>query len=269
MARLVRCKVKPGQIEALYDGELPPWRARLLSAHVAVCGRCQARLRELEATSAALSELAMVEPSPDFTASVVAAVRLAAEPAPSAEPADQPVLAAVAEELQAPADIGGPQFVAAVMNQVRAEAPRRPAQPFAHSPRRSLAWSAVFALTAIAAASAVLAFLLVATPSARRTASMIDARLTQTIRSTSSPLAQIRAAAEELLALRLRQAKQAGLRLEDIGLPSDSDLARGVIPPETVPQPPRDSDESATEGGEKAAPDIRPHSLDTSACLTG
>ena len=234
MARLVRCKVKPDQLEALYDGELPPWRAKLLSAHVAVCGRCQARLRELRTISMALSELDTIEPSPDFTPAVVAAVRLSDQLAAGGDVVERPVLAAMAAELEAPADVGGPGFVDAVMSRVRAEAQASQSSSSPMWLRPAQLWRVAAGLAVATTVAAIAAILILAMPSARHTALMIDARLSQTLHLASSPLQQVRAVAEGLLAMRIRQAKEAGLRLEDIGLPSEAATTAETMTPETI-----------------------------------
>ncbi len=205
MRKLVVCKVKPEQLDALYDGELRGWRARMLQAHVEVCERCRDYLNGLRRVSDALGNVEQIEPSADFTARVAMAVRQR-----------ESVLAPVADKLKAPDDVGGPAMVEAVMAQVR-RMPR-------HTPvgERSAKWVELVprlglsaALAAIAVAAALVA---VRTPAVRQAVSVADVQIARLLhRVTPAPLATARVAAERLAALRQRQAAMAGVRLEDTG----------------------------------------------------
>ena len=83
------CERTDARLDALADGELPAPEAREVSAHVAACPACAARLGEIRALSAAVRERAPRYRAPDsLRAAVAASIRTAAALADDPDAAD-------------------------------------------------------------------------------------------------------------------------------------------------------------------------------------
>lgn len=71
----MRCSSCEPLLDAYLEGTLRPREARAVAAHVRACGDCAALLRELRIIDALLTTARAPNVAPDFTATVVSAVR--------------------------------------------------------------------------------------------------------------------------------------------------------------------------------------------------